>query len=449
MNPDHSNFSENFIWGAACSAFQCEGREEGDGRGDSIWDTFVRKRAHHYLGKNIYHTPLFIKFYKEDLEILRALGFRHFRFSISWPRMIPDGRGKLNAAGIDFYNRLIDHCLSLGITPWITLYHWDLPQALEDKGGWRSRDSVSWFSVYVRECMRWFGDRVKHWMVFNEPLAVSGAGYFLGKLAPGKRGMRNFLPALHHTALAIAQGGRIVRDEVPDAFVGTCFSCVHLEPFTMKEKDIRAVQRAQSVLNTLYPRLLTGGGYDSACLPVLRKMEKWMKSTDEKSLQFDFDFWGLQPYTRELVKWSPLIPYVHARFVSPEKRNAQYTVTGWEVYPDTLLHVIREFASFPGSPDLIITENGAAFHDCIKDGKVHDPLRVQFFRDYISSLEKAVSEKLPVKGYFLWSLTDNFEWISGTSSRFGIVYIDYPEGKRIIKDSALWWKHFLKDSLNL
>jgi beta-glucosidase len=439
-----SDFGKDFIWGAATSAFQCEGGDAGDGSGLSIWDDFVNKNRKQYNGLYKTARPDFYNRYNQDLVLLKHLGFDNFRFSLSWPRIIPDGRGALNPQGVDFYNRVIDCCLELDITPWITLYHWDLPSQLQEKGGWCNRDIVEWFRDYSACCINLYGDRVKHWMVMNEPMAVSGAGHFIGALAPGKKGMSNFLPALHHTALCLAETGRVFRMVLPDAKIGTTFSCSGIEPYSMKNRDVKAAQRANGIINRIYPELLTGKGYDTDLLPVLKKMEKYMQAGDEKALKFSFDFWGLQPYTREVVRYSPLIPYVKARFVKPQKRGVIYTATQWEIYPRTIYNVIKEFLSIPEVPDIYITENGAAFHDVLENTGIYDYQRINYFNSYLKELYETVGENLPVKGYFVWSLTDNFEWLSGTSARFGIVYIDYKTRKRIIKRSGLWFKDFLK-----
>ena len=238
------------------------------------------------------------------------MGIPAYRFSISWARLFPEGKGKLNKAGVDFYNRIIDLCLELGIEPWITLYHWDLPYALEMKGGWTNRDIIGWFSDYVATCVGLFGDRVKHWMVLNEPMAFTGAGHFLGIHAPGRKSVSAFLAATHHAAMCQAAGGRIVRQLQPHAHIGTTFSCSHIEPFSNDAAHLAAATKIDALLNRLFIEPLLGMGYPTQDLRILQRIEKYMRPGDEDALAFDMDFIGLQNYTREIVRHSYLMPFV-------------------------------------------------------------------------------------------------------------------------------------------
>ena len=230
------DFGKDFNWGVSTAAYQIEGAHNTQAKGVSIWDNFTEKPKAIFKGQHGEQSCDFYHRYKEDILLMKAMNIKNFRFSISWPRIVPKGYGKVNEAGIDFYNRVIDFCLECNITPWITLYHWDLPQQLEEKGGWTNRDMLGWFQDYTSLCAKRFGDRVKHWMVLNEPMVFTGAGYFLGVHAPGRRGLKNFLPAIHHATLCQAIGGKVLRDQVQQVTIGTTFSCSQITPFSDCEK---------------------------------------------------------------------------------------------------------------------------------------------------------------------------------------------------------------------
>lgn len=446
-DPDGLNkadFGDSFVWGVAASAFQTEGSPDADGKGPSVWDVFSARKGRVRGGDHARVACDFYNRYDSDVELVRDMHIPNFRFSLCWPRIIPAGHGRLNRKGIDFYNRVIDACLSKGITPWITLYHWDLPEALESRGGWTSRDIVSWFSEYADTCSRAFGDRVKNWMVLNEPMGFVGAGYFLGLHAPGRKGLRNFLPAAHHAVLAMAEGGRILRSNVPDALIGTTFSCSLVEPLTGRPRDYEAALRADALLNRLFVEPVLGLGYPVRELPVLRRLEKYMQAGDEQRMCFDFDFTGIQNYTREVVRHSLLMPYLWAKVVPAEKRNVPVTAMNWEVYPESLYRMIRKFDRYPGIRKLLVTENGAAFPDRVNGNEVHDPQRVGYLQDYLAQVLRAKRDGCRVDGYFVWSLTDNFEWAEGYHPRFGLVYVDFRTQQRIMKSSGKWYREFLK-----
>jgi beta-glucosidase len=326
----------------------------------------------------------------------------------------------------------------------VTLYHWDLPQTLEDKGGWTNRDIVSWFAEYTDACSRHFGDRVKNWMVLNEPLAFTALGYFLGIHAPGKKGFKNFLPAVHHAALCQSEGGRIVQANVPNSNVGTAFSCSPVEPLRKKQGDEKAAARFDALMNRLFIEPALGLGYPVNTIGALKRIEKYYKDGDDKNLAFDFDFIGLQNYTREIVKYNVLNPVLWGKLVPAATRNVETTEMRWEVYPKGIYHMLKKFSSYNGVKKIYITENGAAFPDTPENGAVHDAKRVNFFRSYLEQVLKAKNEGVKVKGYFAWSLTDNFEWAEGYAPRFGIVYVDFKTQGRIIKDSGYWFRDFLK-----
>lgn len=438
-----NQFGEDFLWGVSTAAFQIEGAHDSDGKGSSIWDVFTSQKGKIKNGHHALTACDFYNSYQNDIDLMRELNIPNFRFSISWPRIMPTGIHPINQAGIDYYNKIIDSLLASGIEPWITLYHWDLPHALEVKGGWTNRESVSWFSEYVEVCAQYFGDRVKNWMVINEPSVFTGAGYFLGIHAPGKKGITNYLKAMHHVTLATAAGAKRLRNRIPEANIGTTFSCTHIEPATESAKDIEAAKRVDTLLNRTFIEPILGLGYPQKDLPVLKKLNNYILEDDLNNLAFDFDFIGLQCYTREVVKSSILTPYIGAELISAEKRNVISTEMGWEVYPPALYHVLKKFNEYKGIRKIIITENGAAFPDTITNGKVFDIKRTHYIQDHLEQILKAKNDGLNVEGYFVWSLTDNFEWAEGYNARFGLIHVDFETQKRTIKNSGLWFKDFL------
>lgn len=438
-----NQFGEDFLWGVSTAAFQIEGAHDSDGKGTSIWDVFTSKKGKIKNGHHARTACDFYNSYPEDIKLIRELNIPNFRFSISWSRIMPTGLHPVNQAGIEYYNKIIDSLLALEIQPWITLYHWDLPHQLELKGGWTNRESVSWFRDYVEVCVTHFGDRVKNWMVINEPSVFTGAGYFLGIHAPGKTGISNYLKAMHHVTLATTAGGRIIRNLVSDANIGTTFSCTHIEPATENLKDVEAAKRVDTLLNRTFIEPILGLGYPQKDLPVLKKLNTYILADDLDNLAFDFDFIGLQCYTREVVKSAMLIPYIGAELVSAEKRNVIATEMGWEVYPPALYHILKKFNEYKGIRKIIITENGAAFPDTVTNGKVHDIKRTHYIQDHLEQILKAKNDGFNVDGYFVWSLTDNFEWAEGYNARFGLIHVDFETQKRTIKNSGLWFKDFL------
>ncbi|MBE8721502.1 GH1 family beta-glucosidase [Sphingobacterium pedocola] len=437
-------FGKDFMWGVSTAAYQIEGAHNQGGKGLSIWDIFVKKKNKIFQNQHGDTTCDFYNRYTQDLYLMYSLNIRNYRFSISWSRILPDGTGEINEEGIDFYNRLIDISLELGITPWVTLYHWDLPGALEGKGGWVNRDIREWFGNYVSICVAHFGDRVTNWMILNEPLVFSAAGYFLGVHAPGRKGLNNFLAAAHHAALAQAHGARVIKSMQTDSNVGTTFSCSHIEPFTMKEKDILAAKRADALLNRLFLEPLLGLGYPTKDIKILNRIEKYMKQNDENDLVFNMDFIGIQNYTREVIRYATFVPFLQAKIVSAKERKVEMTSMNWEIYPESMYHMLRKYNAYPNIPPLIITENGAAFPDVVESNQVDDRKRIKYLQDTIVQVSRAKQEGVKVNGYFVWTFLDNFEWAEGYHPRFGLVYVDFQTQNRIVKSSGHWYANFLK-----
>lgn len=451
---DHNLFellktcNKEFYWGVSSSAAQTEGSYLEDGRKHSIWDVFAEKKKRIYKNHKPHVSTDFYTNYQTDIDCLSNLSIPNLRTSISWSRIIPNGNGKINQKGIDFYNRLIDYCLAKQVNPWFTLYHWDLPYELELKGGWTNRDIINYFLDYTAVCADNFGDRIKNWMVLNEPMVFTGAGYFLGIHAPGKKGLKNFLPAVHHATICQAQGIKVLKRLISNSNIGTTFSYSHIEPFSQSKKDIEAARKADSLLNKLFLHPLLGMGYPISDVPFLRGMEKYIIVDDEKLMMQIPDFVGLQNYTREIVKHSYFSPYLNSKIIPAEKRNVPITTMQWEIYPKGIYESIKELSNYKMIKSIIITENGASFNDEIKMGKIEDIHRIKFLTDYLTMVLKAKNEGAPVDGYFVWSATDNFEWAEGYYPKFGLIHIDFETQKRTIKDSGYWYSKIINEMIN-
>jgi len=436
-----SDFGKDFNWGVATSAYQIEGAWNADGKGESVWDRFTSRQRNVKDKTNGNETIDFYNRSESDLKLLKSLNFENFRFSFSWSRILPDGTGKINEKGIDFYNKIIDTCLELGIEPWAMLYHWDLPQKLDDRGGWTNRDIVDWFSEYTEICTRRFGDRIRHWMVLNEPAGFTTLGYLSGMHAPNQSSINKFLASVHHACLCQAEGGRIIRNNVKESHIGTTFSCSFTEPHKSFESHQRAARRLDVMLNRLFIEPSLGLGYPSEDLPFLRKIDKYIQPGDDEKVKFDFDFIGIQNYFRVISKPS-LIPFIWANKVKPD-RQAELTDMGWEVNPEGIYNIIMQFAKYPVK-EIIITENGAAFPDQLVNGEVHDVRRINFYKQYLQQILRAKKDGANIKGYFAWTFIDNFEWAEGFRPRFGMVYNDFNTQERTVKDSGWWFRGFLK-----
>ncbi|MCS7162723.1 MAG: GH1 family beta-glucosidase [Bacteroidia bacterium] len=437
------DFGEGFHWGVSVSAYQIEGGWNADGKGPSIWDAFVRRPGKIYRRQTGDVACDFYHRYLEDIQLMRMLHIPAFRFSISWPRILPEGRGSPNPAGIRFYHQVIDACLAAGIEPWVTLYHWDLPLALEEAyGGWLNRRIVEDFLNYTRLCAQEYGNKVKYWMILNEPLAFTAAGYLFGIHAPGRRGLRPFLKAVHHAALVQGEALRLLKSLLPKAQVGTTFSTSPTFPYRPKNpRDRAAAARYDAVLNRLFVEPLLGKGYPTDVLPQLNRLSKYMQPGDLERLQARPDFIGIQNYTREVIRYHALIPWVRGRPIPPRRRKAPYQAMGWEIYPESLYLAIRQFAQYDPNIPIIVTENGFAAENETTD----DPARTRYLQAAIKQVYRAIQEGLNVKGYFIWTLLDNFEWAEGYRPQFGIVYVDRATLERRPKASAYWYSRFLQN----
>lgn len=439
------SFGSGFHWGVSIAAAQNEGGYLDGGKSLSNWDTFARKQGK-IKGSN---TPCvsadFYHRYKEDLLLAKALGFNAFRFSISWPRILPQGTGKVNKEGIQFYHDLITECLELGLQPFITIYHWDMPQSLEESGGWTSPLMIRWFKAYVQVCAENFGDKVKNWIILNEPLSFTALGYMLGKHAPGKTGLQNFFSAVLNAALAQAEGGRVIRSSVKDAYIGTTFSCSEIFPHTQSADDIKAANRIDILMNRLFLEPALGLGFPrDDDFPMLLDLELSTSSWKYTSqMQFDFDFIGLQNYFPLTVRHDRFVPIIRAAEVRAKDRNVPHTDFGWEINADSFYNMIRRFSKYKQIKDILITENGSFFKDTVEEGRIADVARTSYFQNHLHSVSRALADGIKVRGYFAWTLTDNFEWNEGYNARFGLIHVDFKSQIRTIKDSGHWWRSFL------
>ncbi|WP_461788295.1 GH1 family beta-glucosidase [Pedobacter sp.] len=439
-----SDFGSDFLWGVATAAAQIEGAANDYGKGPSIWDTFSKrtgkiKKGHQpTLACDFYHR------YLEDIALVKTLGFTVFRFSIAWARIFPLGYGAVNPEGVAFYHRVIDECLKQNLVPMITLYHWDLPEALSKEGGWTAFGINSWFNEYVAFCAKEYGDKVKQWIVINEPFGFTSLGYMLGVHAPGQTGVHNFFDAALHTAIAQADGAKILRAEVSSAVIGTAFSCSEVVPYTQSAQDILAAKRTDALMNRFFFEPVLGLGFPTADWEVLEKFaishSTWRH---QERMKFDFDFIGIQNYFPLVIRYNAFIPILQAWEVKAKNRKVPHTAVGWEINADSFYRIIKQFAAYPQVKDIMVTENGAAFHDKVTGGKIDDQQRIAYFEAYLAAVLKAKNEGVNVTGYLAWTLMDNFEWAEGYQARFGLVHNDFKTQQRTIKQSGYWWQDFL------
>ncbi len=434
---ERSNATGDFLWGVSTSSYQIEGATREDGRGASIWDTFSRQAGRVANGDtgdvacDHYHR------YPDDIALMRGLGISAYRFSVAWPRVLPAGRGAANEAGLAFYDRLIDALLAAGIEPWLCLYHWDLPQALEDRGGWISRDCAGWFADYAALVARRYGDRVRRFATFNEPSLFTLFGYGFGWHAPGIADQSALLPAIHHVNLAHGAAVDVVRDLVPGASIGAVHNrqpCLAATPADQGAADLidaywnGAMPEPQ--LRAAYPTLLA-----DAIAPYVRP-------GDLARICRPVDWFGLNHYSPIYAKWDPSSAMGFS--TSDPPANLARTGVGWPIQPeafrDTLLALDRRY----GLP-IYVLENGMGASDKPNEaGEIVDGQRIDYLRSYIGAMREAILAGADVRGYFVWSLLDNFEWNAGYGPRFGLVYVDYPTQRRTPKASFHWYADVIK-----
>ncbi len=436
-------FPDDFLWGAATASYQIEGAPEEGGKGESVWDRFShtpgKTRDGHTGDVACDHYHL----YRDDVALMSELGLRAYRFSISWPRIMPAGRGKVEQRGIDFYSSLIDELLAAGITPMPTLYHWDLPQVLEDKGGWANRDLAGWFGDYAQAVAKHLGDRLPMISTFNEPGIFSVLGYLIGQHAPGHKDPMKYFPASHHVNLAHGQAVQAIRAESPTSKVGTVLQLGPFHPRTDSEEDHLAARRMDGLMNRWFVEPVTMGTYPADFLELVGALVP-IKEGDMKAIHQPLDFVGLNLYTRIICHYDQSTPLLEAMadegHQDPDK---EYTAMGWEVYPESIHETLTRFPAEWGDPEVYITENGAAYDDQIVNGAINDEARINYFKLYLAQVRRAMDDGVKVRGYFAWSLMDNFEWAHGYHKRFGLIHVDYQTMRRTPKASAFWYRDLI------
>jgi beta-glucosidase len=428
---------DDFLWGAATAAYQVEGWPFADGAGSCIWHEFSHTPGNVYqdhtgdLAADHYHR------WAEDVAIMKSLGINSYRFSLRWSRVLPDGKGRVNASGMGFYDRLVDALVEAGIEPFVTLFHWDLPSALFRLGGWSNPDIAGWFADYCSVVGRALGDRVKYWVTLNEPYVVAAEGHLAGLHAPGMRNIYQAVHAVHHQLRAHVAGFEALKSVDGSASVGLAAHDVAVWPASGAERDLVATERAEAWHNfPLFLDPLVHGRYPVVLEERIRPFLPDHYEDDMGSLQVPPDFLGLNYYRGYHARHSNDNWLGFDQVATP---GVACTNMDWAIQPEGLYRVITQAHERYKLPAIYITENGAAFDDTPTNGSVHDPDRSAYLRSHIAAALQARDEGVPLKGYFVWSLLDNFEWGLGYSKRFGLVYVDYKTLQRTVKDSGLWY----------
>jgi beta-glucosidase len=440
-----ATFPKGFFWGTATASYQIEGGWNEDGKGESIWDRFahtpgkIKNGDTGDLACDSYHR------WREDIDLMRAMNLNSYRFSIAWPRIQPSGSGAVNAKGVDYYSRLVDALLEARIRPLVTLYHWDLPQALDDAGGWTNHDTAGRFADYVQLVAQKLGDRVFDWMIFNEPTAFVDLGYLEGMHAPGHANILDFLRATHVVNLAQGAGFRSLKAVRPTSRVGTAFSMSSCEPATDSEADKLAAERAHAMTNIWFLEPALRGRYPDA-LTYLPETAMRIKAGDMEKVRAPLDFVGINLYYRIIASASGALERAtHPQeWLFPVKmdggQQGPKTDFGWEVWPKSLYDMVMRITRDYNRPVIEITESGCSYNDGPDaSGAIHDTRRIEYHRGYLAALARSVAEGADVRGYHAWSLMDNYEWAAGYSQRFGLTYVDFKTQQRTIKDSGRWY----------
>jgi beta-glucosidase len=440
--PDPARFADDFLWGAATSAYQVEGSPLADGAGPSIWHRFSHTPGHIWNGDTGDVACDHYSRFESDVKLMRELGLNAYRFSISWSRVLPEGRGRVNSRGLDFYQRLVDALLQHGIQPFVTLYHWDLPAALDDRGGWLARDSASWFADYARDMFRALDDRVRFWTTLNEPWVVADAGYLHGVHAPGHADLREAPVVSVNLLRAHSSAVEVYRAEGRHE-IGIVVNLEPKYPASDRPEDVAATARARAYMNRQYLDPIFFGTYPKALHEIFGEAWEGFSDADLEQIREGIDFLGINYYTRAVTRDDPTASPTRASTV--QQYDSTCTELGWEVYPqgltDTLLWVRNRYGALP----LYVTENGAAFADpAIARGALVDLPRLDYYREHLRAAEEAIRNGVDLRGYFAWSLLDNFEWAWGYSKRFGIVHVDFQTQQRTPKASALFYSRVIR-----
>jgi len=440
------HFPPGFLFGAATSAYQIEGGWDADGKGPSIWDHFARRpgRIHRDHTGDVACNTYFD--FQTDVEIMRQLGLDAYRFSVAWPRVLPEGRGRVNQAGLDFYSRLVDELLANDIQPFVTLYHWDLPQVLQDAGGWAARSTAEAFVEYAGAVSAALGDRVHNWITHNEPWCISFLSHMLGIHAPGLRDPYTALRAAHHVLLSHGWAVPVIRANSSGAEVGITLNLEWKDPASRSAADLDATRAADSLANRWFLDPLYGRQYPADGVAdfagALPNGLDFVEPGDMAAIAVPTDFLGLNYYTRAVnrAEAEDNLP----QLIFPDRPR---TDIGWEVYPEGFYNLLNRLHFDYSVPKLYITENGASYNiGPDAGGRVPDAPRLDYLRRHMAAAHHAIANGVPLAGYFVWSLMDNFEWAEGYTQRFGIVWVDYDTQARLPKDSALWYRQVIADN---
>jgi beta-glucosidase len=427
-------FPTDFLWGAATSAYQIEGSPLADGAGPSIWQRFAHTPGMMSNGDTGDVACDHYRRWREDVELMRELGLRAYRFSVAWSRVLPDGKGRVNQKGLDFYDRLVDALLERGIEPLLTLFHWDLPAALDDRGGWLNPDIAHWFADYASVVYARLDGRVKKWATLNEPWVVTDGGYLHGALAPGHRSKFEAPIASHNLLRAHGAAVQAYRASGKNQ-IGLVVNLEPKYPASQTAEDLAAVQRADAYMNRQYLDPVCLGHYPQELKDVFGEAWPDWPEADFALIKQPIDFLGVNYYTRSVTRHDAASYPLKA---VPVKQHATYTETGWEVFPQGLTDTLAWVRDRYGNPPVYITENGSAFYDppTAENGVLDDPLRVNYQKKHLAAVSAAIAQGCDIRGYMAWSLLDNLEWSLGFSKRFGIVHVDFTTQKRTVKASG-------------
>jgi beta-glucosidase len=429
-------FPEGFLWGTATASYQIEGATREDGRGESIWDRFSATPGKVYGGHtgdpacDSYHR------YKDDIAVMTAMNNNAYRFSIAWPRVVPDGKGPVNEAGLDYYDRLTDALLEAGITPFATLYHWDLPQLLQDEGGWANRESIGAFARYAEVVTGRLGDRIKMWATFNEPWCISILSNELGAHAPGLTDRKVALQVAHNVLVAHGQAMPIVRTQSSNCKAGIVLNMEAFYPATDTAADRRLATLDAAKYNEWFLGPVMGKPYPQIAWDFYGGDVPDVAAGDMESIHQPVDYFALNYYTRKVVH----DPEGGQGEVLYRRDESNVSDRDWEIYPQGLADLMtRVYSQYPDIPEYYVSESGMSLHDELVDGRVNDPRRIDFLRQHFTTVLDLIDSGVPMKGYFVWSLMDNFEWACGYDSRFGLAYVDFQTQVRTLKDSGRWY----------